>query len=65
MNICVKRTEEPIRSCNSCFARNYTSDISGQSVDTLYDIRIGSMVNCVCKDCLKKLIAEATSILAE
>lgn len=51
----VKRSKE-ICSCGSCFARNYDSDRAfGQRVDVIYEVKIGTMVNCLCKDCLKEL----------
>lgn len=63
MNISVKRTEERICSCNGCFAKNYDGDISDKKVDTLYDVRIGGMLNHLCADCLANLVEQATEIL--
>lgn len=48
--VSVSLCNEPIRSCNSCYAKNYGTDKV-----KLFDLRIGSMVNCVCGQCLKTL----------
>ena len=64
MNISVKRTKEKIRSCNNCFAQNYDSkSILNKKVDTLYDVQIGSMLSCLCADCVNKLIESAKSAI--
>lgn len=45
-----------IASCNGCFARNYDPDNEktlGAYKKTLYNLHIGNMCVCLCKDCLK------------
>lgn len=56
MDITVKRTLDRIRSCNLCHAQNYDShSILNKKVDTLYDVQIGSMLCCLCMECLEQL----------
>ena len=60
-----------IASCNICFARNYDPDAVnalGVYKENLYDLHIGSMAMCLCKDCLKLIgrkIAELDAMEAE
>lgn len=45
-----------IASCNVCYARNYDPDAVntlGVYKETLYELHIGSMAMCLCKDCLR------------
>lgn len=61
----IKKTEfYEYCSCNSCGAQNYDSTYTAKSVDTLYEVRIGGMVNRLCPDCLAQLIGLATVALA-
>lgn len=54
VRISITPTEHDIASCNGCFAQNYKPEDSaaGKYVQDLYDVRIGSMVMCLCPDCL-------------
>ena len=56
-NISVTITTESIRSCNGCFARNYTSSLSllGKEVELLFELSIGNMQICLCESCLERL----------
>lgn len=66
MKISVKRTEEKICSCNSCFAQNYDStSIMNKKVDAIYDVQIGCMLNRLCEDCLESLIEAASTVIAQ
>ena len=57
VRISITPTEHVIASCNGCFAQNYKPEdnAAGKYVQDLYDIRIGSMVMCLCPDCLGTL----------
>lgn len=63
MNISVKPTTDDICACNTCYAKNYDGDLSDKRVDTLYDVRIGCMVSCLCKECLENLIKQAQAAI--
>lgn len=54
VNISIAPTEQAIASCKGCYAQNYRSQdrMIGKYVQDLYDVRIGSMVVCLCPDCL-------------
>ena len=58
-----------IMSCNVCYARNYDPDgenTFGVYKKDLYDLHIGSMCICLCKDCLKLIAGKiAETIGAE
>ena len=44
------------RSCEACNASNYESNRPNhKQVDTIYELKIGIMVNALCADCLLKL----------
>ena len=66
MKISITKGTETLCACNSCNAKNYESFCSDtpKEVDTLYEIRIGCMVNRLCSDCLAALIGKATAALA-
>lgn len=54
-----------IASCNVCFARNYKPDAVnalGVYKKNLYDLHIGSMCMCLCKDCLKLIGQKITAL---
>lgn len=53
-NISINPTEHVIASCKGCYAQNYRSQghMIGKYIQDLYDVRIGSMVVCLCPDCL-------------
>lgn len=64
INISIIPTEHTIASCNGCFARNFRTDDSridgvGEYVQDLYDVRIGSLVACLCPKCLGVLEQQA------
>lgn len=61
----VKINKEEIRSCNGCLAINFDSCVAKdrKKVDTLYDVVIGNMVVCLCKDCLKRLYDAVGAII--
>ncbi len=64
VNISIIPTEHTIASCNGCFARNFRTDDSridgvGEYVQDLYDVRIGSLVACLCPKCLGVLEQQA------
>ena len=60
----VKRSEDDICGCNACYAQNYDSKSStNRKVDDIYEVRIGSMVNTLCKDCLQELRSQIDQIL--
>ena len=43
-------------SCNCCGAPNYDATYTkAEKVDTLYELRIGIMVNRICRKCLRKI----------
>lgn len=63
MTINIQKATE-IASCNNCNARNYDSHDMNNKVDTIYEVRIGCMVNRLCPDCLAELIGKATVALA-
>ena len=48
------RKSEWSRSCSCCNTANYESDLY-KKVDTIYELKIGCMVNALCPDCLKAL----------
>ena len=51
-------------SCSSCFAQNYDSlHPIGERVDEIYEIKIGIVVNRVCKACLQELRNQIDQIL--
>lgn len=44
------------RSCAMCNSTNYESQYSYlRKVDTIYEVKVGIMVNALCADCLLKL----------
>lgn len=53
----INTTEHDIASCNGCFARNFGADGDGvgEYAQDLYDVRIGSLVACLCPKCLGAL----------
>ena len=60
VKISIVPTEHTIASCNGCFAQNYKSGhMIGKYVQDLYDVRIGSMVVCLCSNCLGVLEQKA------
>lgn len=64
INISITPTEHDIASCNGCFARNYRADgnrigAAGECAQDLYDVRIGSLVACLCPKCLGVLEQQA------
>lgn len=59
VNISIIPTEHTIASCNGCFARNFRTDGVGEYVQDLYDVRIGSLVACLCPKCLGVLEQQA------
>ena len=60
-----------IMSCNVCYARNYKTDKEGALgvfKKDLYELHIGNMCVCLCKDCLKLIegkIAETINAQGE
>ena len=61
VRISIAPTEHTIASCNGCFAQNYKSDhMISKYVQDLYDVRIGSLVACLCPDCLGVLEQKAS-----
>ena len=57
VNISIEPTYHAFASCNGCFARNFRADDGrigelGEYVQDLYDVRIGSLVACLCPKCL-------------
>lgn len=55
--ISVKISQEKIRSCNGCSARNYDSCLSlpGEKVDILFEVIVGNQNTCLCRSCLNRL----------
>ena len=54
------------RSCGCCTAQNYKSHYpspQGRQVDTIYEVKIGSMVNALCPECLHSLASTALVVL--
>lgn len=64
-NISITPTEHDIASCNGCFARNFRADGDGvgEYVQDLYDVRIGSLVACLCPKCLGELEQQIGRVL--
>lgn len=63
--VSIVREKLGIASCNVCYARNYDPDAVnalGVYKENLYDLHIGSMTMCMCKDCLK-LIGQKIAVL--
>ena len=55
-DVSIVREKFSIASCNVCYARNYESDDKralGVYKKDLYNLRIGNMCICLCKDCLR------------
>lgn len=63
--ISVKKNREKIRSCNGCFASNFKSSNDCEKTDLLFDIKIGSQVSCLCRNCLNRLIGAAVTTNSE
>lgn len=65
MKIKIEKSKS-VASCANCNARNYESQFGGNDklVDTIYEVKIGNMVNNLCPDCLAELIGKATVALA-
>lgn len=61
VRISITPTEHDIASCNGCYAQNYRSKVltGGKYVQDIYDVRIGSMVMCLCPDCIGVLEQQA------
>ena len=59
--IIVSKNEERIRSCNGCYANNFKESYASKKVDLLFDIKIGSQVSCLCRNCLNRLIGAAVT----
>lgn len=62
--ISIAPTDHVFASCNGCFAHNYRTDDEridggGEYVQDLYDVRIGSLVACLCPKCLGVLEQQA------
>jgi hypothetical protein len=53
------------RSCNICDARNYHSTFCnlGGYTEDLYNIRIGYIVICLCRECSVKLAKNITEFI--
>lgn len=61
VNISITPTYHVFASCNGCFARNFEAEDNavGEYVQDLYDVRIGSLVACLCPKCLGVLGQQA------
>lgn len=57
--ISVAKNQEKVRSCNGCYANNFKESYDAKKVDLLFDVKIGSQVSCLCRDCLNRLIGAA------
>ena len=54
--VSITREKFSVASCNICYARNYESDNEralGVYKEDLYNLHIGNMCICLCKDCLR------------
>ena len=53
--------------CNGCGRANFDSDFTHtkKQVETIFEVRIGNMINFVCDDCLAKLTVYAVAVLNE
>lgn len=54
----IRVTRDDCCSCNGCGIKNYDSKFSPpgeKKADVIYEVRIGSMVNRLCPDCLDGL----------
>lgn len=53
------------RSCNICNAQNYRSSFCnlGRYTEDLYNIRIGYVVICLCRECSEKLVKNITEFI--
>lgn len=55
-----------IASCNVCFGRNYETDNEnalGDYKKSLYNLHIGNLCICLCKDCLRLIDNKITAFL--
>ncbi len=50
-------------SCIECKKANYNSQFTNKELDEIFTVKIGNMVNTVCKDCLYKLIGQSVESL--
>jgi hypothetical protein len=49
------------QSCSNCNNANYENKYAYfEKVDTIYEIKIGIMVNALCADCLRILVNQIT-----
>ncbi len=68
--IIVSKVEKyDIRSCNSCYARNYKSNFDnlnlGEYTEQLYSLQIGQLDSCLCKKCLEKVVTNIVEFLGK
>jgi len=57
-----------IASCNVCFGRNYDPDAVntlGEYKESLYNLHIGNLCMCLCKDCLRLIDKKIVAFLDE
>lgn len=57
-NMSIRPTRDNCCGCNGCGAKNYESKFAfpdEKKVDVIYEVRVGSMVNFMCSDCLDAL----------
>lgn len=68
--IIVSKVEKhDIRSCNSCYARNYENEFdnlsSGEYVENLYSLQIGQLESCLCKKCMTEVVMKIVGFLGK
>ena len=66
--VSINKEKFGIASCNICFARNYEADDKnalGEYKKNLYNLHIGNMCICLCKDCLLLIASRITSFIVE
>ena len=66
-DVSIVRSKDKIASCNVCYARNYETDrrnALGVYKSDLFDLHIGNMCVCLCKDCLRLIGNQIIDIFA-